>query len=91
MESIWNTSTIEEIITLNKEQDFEFPCNDGIHVHVPYDNLNNLVDIQNLLGKISMREFYLMENDWKEFTSKPLKYEGSIVLDMVSQWLQEIR
>ena len=49
-----------------------------------------LEDVEQVLGvELSMIEFENLWIDWNAFTREPHKYEGTVVVDMVKQYLEE--
>lgn len=50
----------------------------------------NIEEVKAVLGReISQIEFENLWIDWNEFTRNPLKYAGTVVIDMVNQYLDE--
>lgn len=51
-----------------------------------------LMTIENQLGTILKPEEYdRLEKDWFAYSTNPQNYEGSVVVEMVRQWIREVR
>lgn len=51
-----------------------------------------LMTIENQLGTILKPEEYdKLKEDWFAYSTNPQNYEGSVVVEMVRQWIREVR
>ena len=54
------------------------------------DCIDNSEVLNKVLGrKIGWVHFNELQHDWKAFYNDPVKYQGTVVVDMVNQWADE--
>lgn len=54
--------------------------------------INNQAIIENLLDMwLSQKQLEMIQTDWKVFYNDPLKYKGTVVIDMIKLALQEVK